>query len=167
MRVNENIRARQIRLINTDGKQLGITTVKEGLSLAEEKGLDLVEIAPHAKPPVCRIMDLGKHKYEQSKKEREARKKQKTISVKEVKLRLNIEEHDFQVKVRNMLRFLNEGNKVKITVMFRGREISHPEQGVKICDRIIEEIKEVGVVEKKPKVEGRNMIMIVSPKNEK
>lgn len=162
--MNEQIRARQIRLIDAEGEQLGIVSARDGLRIALEKGLDLVEVAPNAKPPVCRIMDHGKFKYEQSKKEREARKKQKVISVKEVKLRLGIEEHDFKVKARNAIRFLKEGNKVKITIMFRGREISHSDLGKKLCDKIAQDVAETGFVEKVPKVEGRNMTMILTPK---
>ncbi|GAW92292.1 translation initiation factor 3 [Calderihabitans maritimus] len=140
--------------------------LRDALKVAQGKGLDLVEVAPNANPPVCRIMDYGKYKYEQSKKEREARKKQKVINVKEVKLRPSIEEHDFQVKLRNAIRFLKHGDKVKVTIMFRGREISHAELGKELCDRLAEEVKDLASVERPPKVEGRNMVMILMPKQE-
>ncbi len=166
MRVNEEIRAREIRLIDSDGQQLGIVPLKEGLRIAMERGLDLVEVAPRAKPPVCRIMDYGKYKYEQSKKEREARKKQRVITVKELKLRPNIEEHDFQVKVRNALRFLQDGDKVKITLMFRGREISHSELGRNLCLRFYQCVQDYAVIEKEPKIEGKNMVMVLAPRNQ-
>lgn len=131
--------------------------------MAQEKNLDLVNVAPNAKPPVCRIMDYGKYKYEQSKRDKEARKKQKTITVKEVKVRPNIEDHDLNVKVKNAQRFLENEDKVKVTVMFRGREITHSELGKVVCDRIAEALKDYSTVEKKAKVEGRNMIMILAP----
>lgn len=164
LRVNEEIRAREVRVISSTGEQLGIMSLREALRRAEEEGLDLVEVAPQAKPPVCRIMDYGKYKYEQSKKEREARKRQRVINVKEIKLRPNIEEHDLQVKVRNINRFLEDGDKVKITVMFRGRELSHPELGKELLDRIAGEVEGRAVIEREPRVEGRNMIMILAPK---
>jgi translation initiation factor IF-3 len=166
LRVNEEIRAREIRLIDSDGQQLGIVPLKEGLRIAMERGLDLVEVAPRAKPPVCRIMDYGKYKYEQSKKEREARKKKRVITVKELKLRPNIEEHDFQVKVRNALRFLQDGDKVKITLMFRGREISHSELGRNLCLRFYQCVQDYAVIEKEPKIEGKNMVMVLAPRNQ-
>ena len=137
------------------------------MRLAAEQHLDLVEIAPTAKPPVCRIMDFGKYKYEQQKRERETRKKQRIISVKEVKLRPNIEDHDFDVKLKNALRFLEDGDKVKITIMFRGRELSHPELGRVLLDRMAECIRELASIEREPKLEGKNMIMIASPKANK
>ncbi len=137
---------------------------KEALQIALQKGLDLVEIAPTAKPPVCKIMDIGKYKYEQSKREREARKKQRIINVKEVKYRPNIEDHDFEVKTKNAIRFLKDGDKVKVTIMFRGREVSHPELGREILDRVASYVKDVATIEKNPKLEGRNMTMILSPK---
>jgi len=164
--VNGEIRAREVRLVGTDGQQLGIMPLREALRIAQEQGLDLVEVAPQARPPVCRIMDFGKYKYEQSKREREARKKQRIINIKEVKLRPGIEEHDFQVKARNALRFLEDGDKVKVTVMFRGREISHPELGEKLCWRLADQVSEIASVERPPKLEGRNMVMILAPKNQ-
>mgnify|MGYP001338957460 FL=1 len=145
---------------------MGIVPISQALEIAEERGLDLVEVAPSAKPPVCRLMDYGKFKFEQSKREKEARKKQKVISVKEVKLRPNIDEHDFLVKARNARRFLSSGDKVKVTIMFRGREITHPELGEKLSLRMVEELSDVSAVEKPPKVEGRNMVTILVPKNE-
>jgi len=163
--VNGEIRAREVRLVGTNGQQLGIMPLREALRIAHEQGLDLVEVAPQARPPVCRIMDYGKYKYEQSKREREARKKQRIIDVKEVKLRPGIEEHDFQVKARNALRFLEDGDKVKVTIMFRGREISHPELGEKLCWRLADQVSELASVERPPKLEGRNMVMILAPKH--
>ncbi|OPX86684.1 MAG: Translation initiation factor IF-3 [Pelotomaculum sp. PtaB.Bin104] len=140
--------------------------VREALRLAEERQLDLVEIAPTAKPPVCRIMDIGKYKFEQSKREKEARKKQKTVSIKEVKLRPNIEDHDFEVKAKNAIRFLKEGDKVKATIIFRGREIVHTQLGMKLLKRLEESLSAVSTVERQPKLEGKNMIMILAPKQE-
>jgi len=134
--------------------------------VAQDKGLDLVEVAPAARPPVCRIMDYGKYRFEQGKREREARKKQKVITIKEVKLRLGIEDHDFHVKARNAMRFLQDGDKVKVTIMFRGREITHSDLGKVLCDRLAEQLKDVSNVERPPKVEGRNMIMILTPKQQ-
>lgn len=167
MLVNEKIRAKEVRVIDPEGEQLGILPLKEALNLAQEKNLDLVTVAPNAKPPVCRIMDYGKYKYEQSKREKEARKKQNIITVKEVKVRPNIDDHDLNVKVKNAQRFLSSGDKVKVTIMFRGREITHSELGKEICDRIAEELSDYAVVEKKAKVEGKNMIMILAPKQNK
>ena len=163
-RVNDEIRAREIRLVGETGEQMGIMSPRDALLIAAENGLDLVEVAPAAKPPVCRIMDVGRYKYEQSKREREAKKRQHVISIKEVKLRPNIEENDFQTKIRNAIRFLEEGDKVKVTIMFRGREMSHPELGKELLERVAEVIKELGNIERGAKLEGRNMSMIVSPK---
>ncbi len=137
--------------------------MKEAMLVATEKALDLVEIAPTAKPPVCKLMDYGKFKYEQSKRDKEARKKQNIVEIKEVKLRPNIENHDFQTKARNAERFLNDGDKVKVTIMFRGREITHPEQGRLLCLRLAEQLSDISTVEREPRVEGRNMIMILTP----
>lgn len=156
-----------MRVVDEDGKQLGIMPTKEALRLAEERQQDLVEVAPQAKPPVCRIMDYGKYKYEQSKREKEARKKQKIITVKEVKLRPNIEDHDLKVKTRNVTRFLKAGDKVKVTIMFRGREIVHPKNGEALLNRVAEEIGDLATVEKQPKLEGRNMFMILAPNQAK
>ncbi|MCL6558497.1 MAG: translation initiation factor IF-3 [Firmicutes bacterium] len=165
-RINEEIRVREIRLVDSDGNQLGIMPTREALKIAEERQLDLVEIAPQAKPPVCRVMDFGKYKYEQSKKEKEARKKQRIIEIKEIKLRPNIEDHDFFVKARNAARFLKEGDKVKATIVFRGREIVHTQLGKQLLVRLSEELKDLGNVERQPKLEGKNMIMILSPKQD-
>ena len=164
MRINEEIRAKEVRLVSEAGEQLGIMSPKEALKIAVSKGMDLVEIAPSAKPPVCKIMDIGKYKYEQSKREREARKKQRIINVKEVKLRPNIEDHDFETKTKNAIRFLQDGDKVKVTIMFRGRELSHPELGRELLTRVAALVKEMANIEKDPKLEGKNMTMILSPK---
>lgn len=165
-RINEEIRVREIRVVDAEGNQLGILPTREALRIAEERQMDLVEIAPQAKPPVCKIMDFGKYKYEQSKKEKEARKKQKIISVKEVKLRPNIEDHDFDVKVKNAARFLKDGDKVKATIIFRGREIMHTKLGQQLLEKFLEQLKEMANVERQPKLEGKNMIMILAPKLE-
>ncbi|MCL6612452.1 MAG: translation initiation factor IF-3 [Peptococcaceae bacterium] len=165
-RINEEIRVREVRLVDTDGNQLGIMPLREALRIAEERQLDLVEIAPQARPPVCRVMDFGKYKYEQSKREKEARKKQKIVEIKEIKLRPNIEDHDFFVKVKNASRFLKEGDKVKATIIFRGREIVHTQLGRQLLVRMAEELKDLGNVERQPKLEGKNMIMIISPKQD-
>ena len=156
-----------MRVIGSEGEQLGIMSGREAQQLAYEKHLDLVEIAPTAKPPVCRIMDYGKYRYEQQKREKESRKKQKTFDIKEVKLRPGIEEHDFNVKFKNAVRFLEDGDKVKVTIMFRGRELSHPELGEVLLNKMAAQLKELAVVERQPKLEGKNMIMIVAPKPSK
>jgi translation initiation factor IF-3 len=153
--------------VSENGEQLGITPLNEALRIAAEKSVDLVEIAPTAKPPVCKLMDYGKYKYEQAKREKEARKKQKVVEVKEVKLRPNIETHDFETKARNALRFLNDGDKVKVTIMFRGREITHPDKGRMLCLKLAEFLNGQAVIEREPKVEGRNMVMILSPATNK
>ena len=164
MRINEEIRAREVRVITADGEQLGVMSGRAAQQLAVERHLDLVEIAPTAKPPVCKIMDYGKFRYEQQKREKEARKKQKTFDIKEVKLRPGIEDHDFNVKYKNAVRFLEDGDKVKVTIMLRGRELSHPELGEVLLNRMAQQLKEIAVVERVPKLEGKNMIMIVAPK---
>ncbi|MCG0238470.1 MAG: translation initiation factor IF-3 [Firmicutes bacterium] len=151
-------------MISETGEQIGILPLREALRIAADRGLDLVEVAPQARPPVCRLMDYGKYKYEQSKREREARKKQKVIDIKEIKMRPNIEDHDFEVRVRNAERFLRDGDKVKATIMFRGREIVHADLGKAVLDRLYERVKDLCVVERPAKVEGRNMIMILAPK---
>ena len=163
LRINEEVRCKEVRLIDDAGEQLGVMPPREAAKIAAEKGLDLEENAQTANPPVCRIMDYGKYRYEQSKREKEAKKNQKVISVKEVKLRPNIEDHDFQTKARNAAKFLASGDKVKVTIMFRGREITHPELGQERCERFAEELAGVARVEKPAKVEGRNMIMILAP----
>lgn len=160
---NEKIRAREIRLIDEDGKQLGIVPTFEALKLARERELDLVEISPTATPPVCKIMDYGQFKYQLAKKAHEAKKKQTVVQVKEIKLGLKIEEHDLGVKVRHIREFLTDGDKVKITIMFRGREILHKAMGENLALKVIEELKGIGTLEQKPKFEGRNIIMIFAP----
>jgi translation initiation factor IF-3 len=164
VRVNRQIRISPVRVIAADGEQLGILPVEQALAMAEEKGLDLVEVAPTARPPVCRIMDYGKFKYEEARKARQARKRQHQILIKEVKFRPGIEEHDFDFKVRHARRFLEEGNKVKATMMFRGRQMAHPELGREVLARVAEAVDEVGRVESAPLMEGRNMTMILAPK---
>jgi len=151
-------------LVGEAGEQLGIMPGRDAYRIALEKNLDLVEIAPTAKPPVCKLMDYGKFKYEQAKRDKEARKKHKVVEVKEVKLRPNIEDHDLETKAKNAQRFLNDGDKVKVTIMFRGREITHPELGKALCIRLAQMVKDISNVEREPKVEGRNMIMILTPK---
>jgi translation initiation factor IF-3 len=153
-------------LIDEDGKQLGIVSIREARRIAEEKELDLVNVAPTAKPPVCRIMDYGKYKYEQSKREKEARKNQKMINIKEVRMTPNIEEHDFQTKLRAVIRFLEEGDKVKATVRFRGREITHTNIGQSVLEKLAREVQDLCVIERAPKLEGRSMVMILSPKQQ-
>lgn len=157
------IRSTEIRVIDDEKKQVGVMPAGEALSLARQKGLDLVEIAPEAKPPVCRIMDYGKFKYQQSKKAHEARKKQAVVHIKEVKMRSKTEEHDFQFKVRNIERFLKEGDKIKVTVVFRGREIAFPDLGRNMLSRVKESVKEWAKVEQEPRFEGRNCVMILTP----
>lgn len=163
LRINDEIRAREVRLVGEEGEQLGIVQLGEALQIAMDKSVDLVEIAPTAKPPVCKLMDYGKYKYEQAKKDKEARKKQRTTELKEVKLRPNIEDHDFETKARNAQRFLTDGDKVKVTIMFRGREITHPDLGKTLCLRLAEFCKAEASIEREPKLEGRNMIMILAP----
>ncbi|MGI6643599.1 MAG: translation initiation factor IF-3 [Bacillota bacterium] len=163
-RINEYIRVREVRLVSQDGEQLGIKPTHEALRIARELGLDLVEVAAQAKPPVCRLMDYSRWKYEQSKRMKEARKKQKMQDVKEVKMRPTIDDHDFEVKVRAAERFLRSGDKVKATIMFRGREMSHLDIGQRVLERLLERVKSISVVERAPRIEGRNMIMVLSPK---
>ena len=162
--MNDEIRAREVRLIGVDGEQLGIKPLREALQMAADVNLDLVNVAPTAKPPVCRIMDYGKYRYEMQKREKEARKNQKIVDVKEVRFSTNIDEHDFQTKLRNVIKFIKNGDKVKCSVRFRGREITHADIGQKVLERIAAEAGDICVVERKPKLEGRSMIMILSPK---
>jgi translation initiation factor IF-3 len=162
--LNREITAPEVRLVKDDGEQLGIVPITEALRLAEEMEVDLVEIAPLAKPPVCRLMDFGKFKYREAKKAHEAKLKQKQIQVKEVKFRPGTDEGDYQIKLRNLVRFLEEGDKTKITLRFRGREMAHQEFGVRLLERIKAELEPYGVVEQFPKMEGRQMIMVLSPK---
>ena len=165
IRINDRIRIKEVRVISPDGTQLGILPIEQALQTAYSQNLDLVEVAPEARPPVCRIMDYGKYRYEQSKKAREARKKQTIIELKEIKLRPKTEEHDFQFKARHAERFLKEGNKAKVTMMFRGREMIRMDRGKALLNRFVEALKDVGVVEQAPKIEGRNMTLILAPKN--
>lgn len=153
-----------MRLISGTGEQLGIVSLKEALALSEEQDVDLVEISPTAKPPVCKLMDFGKYKYEQSKKRDEAKKKQKQVQIKEIKFRPGTDEGDYQIKMRNINRFLADGDKVKVTLRFRGREMAHQQLGAQLLDRIKEELAEVGTVEQFPKMEGRQMVMMVASK---
>jgi translation initiation factor IF-3 len=162
-RVNERIRCPEIRLIGAEGENIGVVTPEQGRELAEQAGLDLVEISPNAAPPVCKIMDFGKFKYETQKREAEARKNQKTIEVKEVKFRPNTDTHDYEVKMRNVVRFLTSGDKVKITLRFRGREMAHQNLGRELLERVAEDVKEIGKIENMPKMEGRQMIMMIGP----
>ncbi|WP_188453447.1 translation initiation factor IF-3 [Virgibacillus oceani] len=167
MNVNEKIRAREVRLIDSNGDQLGVKSRNEALDIAQTRNLDLVLVAPNAKPPVCRIMDYGKYRYEQQKKEKEARKKQKIINVKEVRFTPGIGEHDFNTKLKNARKFLEKGDKVKASVRFRGRAITHKELGQEVLDRLAEEVKDISAIESKAKMEGRNMFMMLAPLNEK
>lgn len=163
LRVNGYIRAPEVRVVAPDGSQIGIKKIREALWLADQLGLDLVEVAPDANPPVCRLMDYGKYKYEMSVKAREARKKQTRTVIKEVKFKPKIGEHDYLIKQRRTIEFLEEGDKVKVTIWFRGREAQRPELGLRILDRLAEEVAEVGVVEQMPAQEGRNMTMVLGP----
>ncbi|MCX5687709.1 MAG: translation initiation factor IF-3 [Candidatus Omnitrophica bacterium] len=159
LRINQRIRVKEVRLIGPEGEQMGIVNTQDALQKAEESGLDLVEVAGQTAPPVCRIMDYSKYKYEQEKKEKEARKHQKTIHLKEIKMKPNIEEHDYQVKLHHLKRFLERGDKAKLTMIFRGREMSHMSIGKKIMDRVISDLNEVGEVEKGPMMEGRSIMI--------
>lgn len=162
-RINERIRVPEVRLVGPSGEQVGIVRTDDARKLAYEADLDLVEVAPKAKPPVCKIMDYGKYKYEQAQKARESRKNQQQTVVKEQKFRPKIDEHDYQTKKSNVERFLEKGNKVKVTIMFRGREQSRPELGYRLLERLAEDIQEIGQVESRPKQDGRNMTMVLGP----
>ncbi|AVP66253.1 translation initiation factor IF-3 [Clostridium botulinum] len=162
--MNEQIREKEVRLVGSEGEQLGVVSSSEAQKLADEKELDLVLIAPTAKPPVCKIMNYGKFVYEQTKKDKEAKKNQKVINIKEVRLSPTIEAHDIEIKANNARKFLNAGNKVKVTVRFRGREADYSFKGNKILNSFYEKVEELGVMEKAPKLEGRNMIMILAPR---
>lgn len=167
MMVNEGIRAREVRLIDANGEQLGIKSKVEALEIAARRNLDLVLVAPNAKPPVARIMDYGKFRFEQQKKEREARKNQKVISIKEVRFSPTIDEHDFNTKLRNARKFLEKGDKVKASLRFKGRAITHKEIGQKVLDRLAAECSDIAVIDSKPKMEGRSMFLVLAPKIEK
>lgn len=161
--VNEKIKSKEVRLIDENGKQLGIVPTFDAIRMARERDLDLVEVSPKTTPPVCKIMDYGKYKYQIAKKAQEARKKQTVIQIKEMKLGLKIEEHDLGFKIRHMREFLEDGCKVKIVIMFRGREILHMDMGEKLTGKIIESLKDVGELEQKPKFDGRNIVMVFAP----
>ncbi len=162
--INEEIREKELRVIGSDGSQLGIMSSVQALKLAGESNLDLVMISPNAVPPVCKIMDYGKYRFEQARREKEKRKNQKIVDIKEVRLSLNIDTHDFNTKLNHALKFLSKGDKVKVSVKFRGRELGHPELGMEIMNRFSEACAEAAVVEKQPKLEGRNMLMFLAPK---
>src|SRR6266436_5628639 len=163
-RINDEIRAREVHLIDKDGANKGTVPVAEALQLAQEAGLDLVEISPNATPPVCKLLDYGKYKYQEQKKAAEARKKQKVVEVKEIKFRPMIDDHDYQVKMRSMQRFFDEGDKVKVTLRFRGREMAHQELGTKLLERVKEDTGKMAKIESEPRMEGRQMVMILTPR---
>ncbi|PLX38173.1 MAG: translation initiation factor IF-3 [Hyphomicrobiales bacterium] len=162
-RVNEEIRVPQVQLIDTEGTNRGTIPIEEAIALAAEQGLDLVEIAPNSSPPVCKILDYGRYKYQAQKRAAEARKKQKTVEIKEIKMRPNIDTHDYEVKMKAMRRFFDEGDKVKVTLRFRGREMAHQDLGMQLLHRVKEETTEIAKVEAEPKLEGRQMIMVLAP----
>ena len=163
-RVNEEIRVPQVRLIDQEGEMIGVMSAREALMRAYDAGLDLLEISPNAVPPVCKILDYGKYKYEQQKKANEARKKQKTVEIKEVKVRPNIDDHDYDVKMRAMKSFIGEGDKVKVTLRFRGREMAHQDLGIKVLERIRQELGDTIKIEQMPRLENRQMIMVLAPR---
>jgi len=164
IRVNEGIRIKEIRVIGVNGEQIGVVPTSEALRMAKESGLDLVEVAPKANPPVCRIMNFSKYKYEQEKKERLARKKQRVIHIKEIKLKPNIEENDYQVKLRHLKKFLERGDKAKVTLIFRGREMAHTDIGINLMNRLMKDLSEVAMPERMPVLENKMMILILNPK---
>ncbi|MBO5401614.1 MAG: translation initiation factor IF-3 [Clostridia bacterium] len=164
--INDEIKASEVRLIDAEGNQIGIVTIAQARRLAEESGLDLVEIAPDAKPPVCKVMDFGKYRFEKEKREKEMKKKQQTVELKELQLRCRIDTHDFNTKLNKALEFLNKGNRVKVLVKFFGREMAHTENGLTLLQKFADACEEVGVVEKPAKLDGRNMIMILAPKRQ-
>ena len=163
-RVNDDIAVMRVRLVDERGNMVGVVGRNDALTMASDAGLDLVEIAPNADPPVCKILDFGKYKYEEQKKKNEARKKQKIIEVKEIKLRPSIDDHDYDVKMRSMVKFIEEGDKVKVTMRFRGRELAHQELGMDVLVRVRDDLDEIAKVEQMPRMEGRQMIMVMSPK---
>ena len=164
LQINEQIRDKELRVVDSDGTQLGILPIRQAMDLADQRNLDLVKIAPQAKPPVCKIIDYGKFRFEQSKREKEQRKNQRIVEIKEVRLSLNIDTHDFETKKNHALRFISDGNKVKASIRFRGREMGHPELGLEIMRKFSDAMSEVAVVEKPAKLEGRNMLMFLAPK---
>jgi translation initiation factor IF-3 len=163
-RINEEISVPRVRLVDQDGEMVGVVTKSEALAMAVNVGLDLVEVAPTADPPVCKILDFGKFKYEEQKKKNEARKKQKVIEVKEIKLRPGIDDHDYDVKMRSMIKFVEEGDKVKVTMRFRGRELAHQDLGMNVLMRVRDDLEEIAKVEQFPRMEGRQMTMVLSPR---
>lgn len=163
--INEQIRDKSVRLIGEDGAQLGIMSAREAMDIAEERGLDLVKISPNAQPPVCKLMDYGKFRFEQAKKQKEARKNQSTVSVKEMRLSATIDKHDLEVKARNVTKFLKDGDKVKVSLRFRGRQMTHTDQGKQVMDLFFSMVQDNAVMEKSAKLEGRSMFMILAPKN--
>ena len=165
--INEEIRDREVRVIDSDGTQLGIMPIAEAMRLADEKNTDLVKIAPQAKPPVCKIMDYGKYRFEQAKREKEAKKNQRVIEIKEVRLSLNIDTHDFETKANQAIKFLKSGNRVKVSIRFRDREMAHPENGLVTMSKFAEAVSEYGTVEKPAKLEGRSMLMFIAAKSSK
>ena len=165
--INEEIRDKEVRVIDSDGTQLGVMPIAEAMRLAEEKNTDLVKIAPQAKPPVCKIMDYGKYRFVQAKREKEAKKNQRVIEVKEVRLSLNIDTHDFETKANQAIKFLKSGNRVKVSIRFRGREMAHPENGLVTMSDFADAVKEYGTVEKPAKLEGRSMLMFIAAKSSK
>ncbi|MGN1418392.1 MAG: translation initiation factor IF-3 [Acutalibacteraceae bacterium] len=167
MQINEEIRDREVRVVCDDGEVLGIMSADEALKIADERNLDLVKIAPQAKPPVCKIMDYGKYRFEQAKREKESKKNQKVLEIKEIRLSLNIDTHDFETKVNHAKKFLENGNKVKVSIRFRGREMAHPENGLVTMSKFSEACQEFCSVEKPAKLEGRSMMMFLAPKNKK
>lgn len=164
LQINEQIRDKELRVIDSDGTQLGIMSLRQAMEIVEKKNLDLVKIAPQANPPVCKIIDYGKFRFEQAKREKEARRNQRVVEIKEVRLSLNIDTHDFETKKNHALRFISDGNKVKASIRFRGREMGHPELGLEIMRKFSDAMSEVAVVEKPAKLEGRNMLMFLAPK---
>ncbi len=163
--INEQIRDKEVRLISETGEQLGVVALKEALKLAEERELDLVRVSPNANPPVCKLMDYGKYRFNLAKKEKEAKKKQKTIEIKEMRLSATIDKHDMEVKAKNVNKFLTDGDKVKVSIRFRGRQLSHTEQGLKVMDSFFRLTEDNGVIERRAQMEGRSMFMILAPKN--
>ncbi|HAS38592.1 MAG TPA: translation initiation factor IF-3 [Ruminococcaceae bacterium] len=165
--INEEIRDKEVRVIDSDGTQLGVMPIAEAMRLADEKNTDLVKIAPQAKPPVCKIMDYGKYRFEQAKREKEAKKNQRVIEIKEVRLSLNIDTHDFETKANQAIKFLKSGNRVKVSIRFRGREMAHSENGLVTMSKFAEAVSEYGAVEKPAKLEGRSMLMFIAAKSSK
>ena len=166
-RINDEIREREVHLIDKDGANRGTVAISEALALAQEAGLDLVEISPNVKPPVVKLLDFGKYKFQEQKKQAEARKKQKVVEIKEVKFRPMIDDHDYDVKMKSMIRFFGEGDKVKVTLRFRGREMAHQDLGLKVLERVKADLEAVSQVEAMPRLEGRQMVMVLSPRRKK